>query len=80
MGNSLQDVITFGRRAGMSAAAYVKGGVEVKDLTLAHVTRFEKELAEAGIQSPMVAPILLPDYTTDDVASRRLMEARLEAE
>lgn len=80
MGNSLQDVITFGRRAGMSAAEYVKNGVEVKSLTLEHVTRFERELAEAGVENPMVAPILLPDYTTDDVASRRLMDAKLEAE
>jgi succinate dehydrogenase / fumarate reductase flavoprotein subunit/L-aspartate oxidase len=80
MGNSLQDVITFGRRAGMSAAAYVKKGVEVKKLTLDHVLRYEKEIAEAGIENPMVAPILLPDYTTDDVASRRFMDAKMESE
>jgi len=80
MGNSLQDVITFGRRAGRSAAEYVKGGVEVKGLSLDHVRRFERELAEAGIENPVVAPILLPDYTTDTVASRRLMDAKLEAE
>ncbi|MHC1742626.1 MAG: FAD-binding protein [Syntrophobacteraceae bacterium] len=80
MGNSLQDVITFGRRAGMSAAEYVSNGVEIKGLTLNHVTRFEKELVEAGIENPIVAPILLPDYATDDVASRRLMDAKMESE
>jgi succinate dehydrogenase / fumarate reductase flavoprotein subunit/L-aspartate oxidase len=80
MGNSLQDVITFGRRAGMSAAEYVRNGVTLKGLTLDHVTRFEKELAEAGIENPIVAPILLPDYATDDVASRRLMDAKMESE
>lgn len=82
MGNSLQDVITFGRRAGVAAAEYVKNGVEVKKLTLNHVTKFEKELADAGIEYPVVAPILLPDYSTDEVAGRRLLEiqGQLEAE
>lgn len=80
MGNSLQDIITFGRRAGKNAAAYVKAGVELKALTLDHVVKFEKELAEAGIDSPAVAPILLPDYSTDEVAERRWPEARTVAE
>jgi succinate dehydrogenase/fumarate reductase flavoprotein subunit len=80
MGNSLQDVITFGRRAGMHAAEYVKNGVTLGKLTLDHVAKYEKELKEAGIDSPMIAPILLPDYSTDDVAARRLMENRLESE
>ena len=80
MGNSLQDVITFGRRAGMSAAKYVKNGVEVKKLTMDHVVKFEKELVEAGVENPIVAPILLPDYSTDEVTARRLAEAIQEAE
>lgn len=80
MGNSLQDIITFGRRAGVNAAAYVNGGVEVKKLTLDHVVKYEKELSDAGIESPMIAPILLPDYATDEVATRRMREATQEAE
>lgn len=80
MGNSLQDVITFGRRAGVSAAKYVQGGVEIKKPTLDHVAKFEKELADAGVTDPIVAPILLPDYSTDEVSARRLAEARQEAE
>ena len=82
MGNSLQDVITFGRRAGIAAARYIKNGVALKKLTLDHVTRFEQELAEAGIENPVVAPMLLPDYATDEVAGRRLAEVagKLEAE
>ena len=80
MGNSLQDIITFGRRAGKNSAAYVKSGVELKKLTLDHVVKFEKELTEAGIESPAVAPILLPDYATDEVAERRWPNARTEAE
>ena len=75
MGNSLQDIITFGRRAGKNAAAYVNGGVEVKKLTLSHVVKFEKELADAGIENPQIAPILLPDYSTDEVAANRWPEA-----
>ncbi len=75
MGNSLQDIITFGRRAGISAAAYVKDGVDLKGLTLDHVVKFEQELDEAGIENPAVAPIVLPDYSTDEVAARRWPEA-----
>jgi len=75
MGNSLQDIITFGRRAGTNAAKYIKGGVTLKGLTLDHVVKFEKELAEAGISEPAVAPILLPDYATEEVTERRWPEA-----
>jgi len=75
MGNSLQDIITFGRRAGQSAGEYINGGVEIKDLSLDHVLSFEKELAEAGIEDPIMAPILLPDYTTDEVIAKRWQDA-----
>lgn len=74
MGNSLQDIITFGRRAGAEAAEYVKGGVELKKLTLDHVVQFENELKEAGIKNPKTAPILLPDYSTEEVNARRWSE------
>ena len=80
MGNSLQDIITFGRRAGVSAANYAANGVTLKKLTLDHVGKFEKELSEAGIQNPVIAPILLPDYATDEVSSRRLMDAKMDSE
>ena len=71
MGNSLQDIITFGRRAGTRAAAYVNSGIKLKKLTLDHVVKFEKMLADAGIENPKTAPILLPDYSTDEVISHR---------
>ena len=67
MGNSLQDILTFGRRAGKVAASYVKGGVELTALTLNHVAAFEEELKQAGIQNPLIGPMVLPDYTTDQV-------------
>jgi succinate dehydrogenase / fumarate reductase flavoprotein subunit/L-aspartate oxidase len=79
MGNSLQDIITFGRRAGKNAAEYIKG-VELKKLTLDHVVKFEKELKEAGIEDPAIAPFLLPDYSTEEVSTRRWSDALLEAE
>jgi succinate dehydrogenase / fumarate reductase flavoprotein subunit/L-aspartate oxidase len=60
MGNSLQDIITFGRRAGVNAREYVKNGVQMKKFTLSHVTKFEKESAEAGIENPVVAPSCFP--------------------
>jgi len=62
MGNSLLDIIVFGRIAGQSAAAAAKETVPGA-LTLAHVDAFEAERAAAGIQSDAVSPKLLPDYT-----------------
>ncbi len=80
MGNSLQDIITFGRRAGTKAVEYIGNGVELKKPTLDHVVKFEKELKEAGIGDPIVAPLLLPDYSTDEVSARRWSDALIEAE
>ncbi len=62
MGNSLLDIIVFGRNAGKSASAKSKD-VEVGTLTLAHVDNFAKEMAEAGIETDVVSPKLLPNYT-----------------
>ena len=62
MGNSLLDIIVFGRTAGKNAAAKSKE-TTVGALTLAHVDAFAKEMAEAGIKTDMVSPKLLPDYT-----------------
>lgn len=62
MGNSLLDIIVFGRTAGKNAAAKSKE-TEVGKLSLDHVNAFAKEMAEAGIKTDMVSPKLLPDYT-----------------
>ncbi|MEE1318778.1 MAG: FAD-dependent oxidoreductase [Ruminococcus sp.] len=62
MGNSLLDIIVFGRSAGKSAAAKAKT-TEVGSLSLEHVTNFEKEIADAGIETEVVSPKLLPNYT-----------------
>ena len=62
MGNSLLDIIVFGRSAGKNAAAVAKS-VEVGKLTLSHIEKFEKEIADANIQTDVVSPKLLPNYT-----------------
>ena len=62
MGNSLLDIIVFGRSAGKNAAAKAKD-VKVGKLSLAHVAKFEKEIADANIETDLISPKLLPDYT-----------------
>ncbi len=62
MGNSLLDIIVFGRNAGKSASQAAKS-VTLGKLSLAHVDAFEKELDDAGIKTDLVSPKLLPDYT-----------------
>ena len=61
MGNSLLDVIVFGRNAGQNAAA-AAADVKVGKLTLAHIAAFDAERAAAGIETDAVSPLLLPDY------------------
>ena len=62
MGNSLLDIIVFGRSAGKNAAAKAKD-TTVGKLTLDHVAKFEKEITDAGIDTDAVSPKLLPNYT-----------------
>ena len=50
MGNSLLDVIVFGRNAGQEAGKQFKN-VTLSDLTLEHVDSFEKECEAAGIHA-----------------------------
>ena len=62
MGNSLLDIIVFGRNAGIQAAAAAKKIDAPAKLSLAHVESFMKEMADAGIVTDAVSPKLLPDY------------------
>jgi len=62
MGNSLLDIIVFGRNAGKSASAKAKTVEKVGKLTLKHVDDFAKECEKAGVKSDIVSPKLLPDY------------------
>ena len=61
MGNSLLDIIVFGRNAGKAAAAKAKE-TELGAMTLEHIEQYAKELANAGIESDDVSPLLLPKY------------------
>ena len=62
MGNSLLDIIVFGRIAGKNAGAKAKE-IKVGKLNLDHVAAFEKALVDAGIKTDKVSPLLLPTYT-----------------
>jgi len=61
MGNSLLEIVVFGRRAGRSAAAHAHKVKPAKP-TLAHLEAWNRELDEAGVDTDVVSPILLPDY------------------
>ena len=61
MGNSLLDIVVFGRRAGAAAGQHVKD-VSLGRPTLEHLNAWNKELDAAGIDGK-VSPVILPDYT-----------------
>ena len=62
MGNSLLDIIVFGRNAGRSASQKAKA-VESGIPTLDHVNGFAEMRSKAGFEDDTVSPKLLPDYT-----------------
>ncbi|MBO4637171.1 MAG: FAD-dependent oxidoreductase [Clostridiales bacterium] len=61
MGNSLLDVIVFGRNAGKKAAAKYKE-VTIGTPNLDHVKAYDEELKSAGLDTGDVSPLLLPKY------------------
>ncbi len=61
MGNSLLDIIVFGRNAGKAAAKKAKS-IEIGAMNLDHVEAYAKELEEAGLNTGKVSPLLLPKY------------------
>ncbi len=62
MGNSLLEILVFGRRSGRNAALWAQQ-VKPGTPTLAHLEKWNRELEEAGVDTGVVSPILLPDYT-----------------
>ncbi len=61
MGNSLMDILVFGRRAGLHAAEKVASIPEFEPgLSLNHVNDFVRELEAEGIAKSFTSPILLP--------------------
>ena len=71
MGNSLLDILVFGRRAGIKAAEESKGYSGNGKVTLDHVLDFEGEVKGAGIENPVEGPLVLPDYMPDHVKERQ---------
>ena len=61
MGNSLLDIIVFGRNAGKAAAAKAKD-VELGEMNLDHIYSYAEELKAAGLETEEVSPLLLPKY------------------
>ncbi|MBA7633935.1 hypothetical protein ES703_41506 [subsurface metagenome] len=71
MGNSLLDVLVFGRRAGTTATEYIQG-VSLGKPTLNHVKSYIKELEKLNIPRDRVAPMILPDYTRKETKEKQL--------
>ena len=71
MGNSLLDIVVFGRISGLAAGLYSKDQAKDGKLTLEHVSKYHNQLEEAGVGLDRMAPMLLPDYTTDEVKKKQ---------
>ena len=61
MGNSLLDIIVFGRNAGKAAAAKAKD-VELGKMNLDHLKEYAEELEKANATEEGASPMLLPNY------------------
>jgi succinate dehydrogenase / fumarate reductase flavoprotein subunit/L-aspartate oxidase len=61
MGNSLLDLMVFGKRSGTTAASRAKS-MQQGGLTLDHLTRFRSESKHYGGSSSVVSPMVLPAY------------------
>ena len=62
MGNSLLDLMVFGKRSGLTAAARVKSGTQGK-LTLGHLKSFRAEAKKHSGSGQVTSPMVLPAYT-----------------
>jgi len=71
MGNSVLDYNVFGRRAGRNASEYAKSA-QLGNLSLDHVTAYAKEMADQGIETDLISPVILPSYTPEDVKLQQL--------
>ncbi len=72
MGNSLLDVIVFGRIAGKNAAEYASKYKESGGFNLDHVVKYNKEIDKAKLDEERIAPMLLPDYSNPRVQEKQL--------
>ncbi len=67
MGNSLLDILVFGRRAGRAAAELARN-TPFSDLTLSHLKQFTAELQGSKIPRSRRSPMILPDYRRPELA------------
>ncbi|MEJ1354945.1 MAG: FAD-binding protein [Candidatus Sedimenticola sp. (ex Thyasira tokunagai)] len=71
MGNSLLDILVFGRRAGLNAAKSIAGGEVPGAPNMAHLQSYGKALADAGLDRGVLSPMILPNYATDEIRKQR---------
>jgi succinate dehydrogenase / fumarate reductase flavoprotein subunit len=63
MGNSMLDIVVFGRLCGQVATEQAKK-ISIGKMNINHVDAYAKELKSAGIEDTgMTSPLLLPKYT-----------------
>ncbi|MGH7273436.1 MAG: FAD-binding protein [Nitrospiria bacterium] len=61
MGNSLLDIIVFGKRAGKAVAQRAKS-IPHGRLSLVHLQRFQDQFNRVGMVPGTISPVLIPDY------------------
>ena len=71
MGNSLLDILVFGRRAGQSAAAAIEAGELPGAPNLNHLSKYADELSAANLDRGVKSPMILPNYATDEIREHR---------
>lgn len=62
VGNSLLDILVYGKRAGLTAAKIVKENTSKPKISFKHLKVIKEELEKNGIPRSRKSPILLPDY------------------
>lgn len=61
MGNSLLDIMVYGKRSGEAASRRASETV-FKPVTFLHLDRFHDALKKANVKPELISPILFPDY------------------
>jgi succinate dehydrogenase/fumarate reductase flavoprotein subunit len=72
MGNSLLDIVVFGRIAGETAATHALNGAKDGALSLEHVVTYNAEVESEGVGGGRVAPAIIPNYIDPAVRERQL--------
>lgn len=76
VGNSLLDILVYGKRAGLTASKLVKEKSSKPKVSLSHLKVIKDELERNGIPRSRRSPIILPDYRGQRALQRyvRLIE------